>query len=122
MGACDTKEKDTGRTHHGGMQTHFECCLHKANSVYWVGELEVLAVHLLLLVGPTGRSSMHVNENRIQAASCCCEHREKVTMLLEWQNVQKQLCKSVRAPQPSAHCSMKMPGQVTAVLTSLFQL
>jgi hypothetical protein len=31
-----------------------------------------------------------INENIVQAASCCCEHREKITMLLEWQSVQKQ--------------------------------
>jgi hypothetical protein len=49
----------------------------------------------------------------VQAASCCCEHRERSTMLLEWQSVQNQLCKSVRAPQSSAHFDMNMPGHVT---------
>jgi hypothetical protein len=43
-------------------------------------------------------------------------------MHLERQSVQKQLCKSVRAPQPLAHCSMKMPGHVTEVLTPLLEL
>jgi hypothetical protein len=50
------------------------------------------------------------------------KHREEITMLLRWQSVQKQLCKSVQAPQPLAHCNMKMPGHVTEVLTPLPEL
>jgi hypothetical protein len=57
---------------------------------------------------------------KLQAATD--KSREKVMMRLEWQSVQKQLCQSVRAPKPWAHCDMKMPGLVTEVIKPPLEL